>query len=158
MSIYCIFCSKIWRRAAKSAKLHSQLLASTLLISKGPEMAKIELFCAELCFKVIGRYLCWDHLSTSLAWLHGLLTFRINLSSSPEWRPNGPTFRFKNELESNKGKADKLFAFKVPSYIYSTLHSIIHSKRLTQMELAPTKERNSLETRKNRRFFENKYI
>ena len=115
-------------------------------------MAKTELFCAELCFKVIGRYLCWDHLSTSLAWLHGLLTFRINLSSSPEWRPNGPTFRFKNELESNKGKAYKLFAFKVPSYIYSTLHSIIHSKRLTQMELAPTTERNTLETRKIRSF------
>ena len=83
---------------------------------------------------------------------------RINLSCSPEWRPNGPTFRFKNELESNKGKAYKLFAFKVPSYIYSTLHSIIHSKRLTQMELAPTTERNALETRKIRSFFENKYI
>ena len=94
-----------------------------------------------------------------VAWSFDILNgqpVRINLSSSPEWRPNA--FRFKNELESNKGKAYKLFAFKVPSYIYSALHSIIHSKRLTQMELAPTTERNALETRKNRSFFENKYI
>lgn len=100
-------------------------------------------------------------ISGVVAWSFDILNgqpVRINLSSSPEWRPNGPTFRFKNELESNKGKAYKLFAFKVPSYIYSALHSIIHSKRLTQMELAPTTERNALETRKIRSFFENKYI
>ena len=46
MSIYCIFCSKIWRRAANSAKLHSQLLASALLISKGPQKGTN---CAVLC-------------------------------------------------------------------------------------------------------------